>query len=384
MKNILILIALVIISCKNQPHEALEKNQKITYQIGAKYFIWSDSDRIDSYYGGNRLINVQVWYPIDSTQINEKFKPSEYYYEIDKVRKDIGGWTENDFNAVSNLKTYSLKDAPISHSKTNFPLIIFSPSLGGNISLYTYYAEELAKKGYIVAGVNHLYESEYVINEKRAVYPVNVRFHDSLKTLNIPDQISADKYREVKGLRQKVLAEDLIFCLNKLQEVNSNYFNNKIDFSNVGSFGHSIGGAAAVYASYLDDRFKAVIDLDGTPPSIALDNGIDVPFMFIEDLTDYENHEGYKKLHKRRNDFCEKIRADSFRILIGGINHNSFLDINYHMENNNHDKMRFLNTLQITEGYMANFYNHYLNGKDLNLKEMKIDSLEIIIFNNKT
>ena len=73
--------------------------------------------------------------------------------------------------------------------------------------MYTYYAEKLAKCGFVVVGINHLYESEYVIDNNMNIIPANLAFHDSLKTLDIPKQITAEKYREVKGIRQKVLGE---------------------------------------------------------------------------------------------------------------------------------------------------------------------------------
>ena len=100
-----------------------------------------------------------------------------------------------------------------------------------------------------------------------------------MKTLDIPSQISAEEYRSAKGIRQKVLGEDLIFSMEKI--LASPFFKDHIDKNQVGLFGHSMGGAAAIYAALLDKRIKAVVTMDGTPPSIALSNGLSVPFLFI-------------------------------------------------------------------------------------------------------
>ena len=373
MRYLSFLLLIIIFSCKP---EKLVENQN--FNVGTKSYKWSDSNRIDNYYGNYRLINVQIWYPIDATNPINTFSSPQYYYEIDNTYKSLENWTEEDYQIISKVPVNSLVNYPISEAKSKFPVLIFSPSLGGNISQYTYYAEHLAKSGFIVVGVNHLYESEYAIDNKMNVFPSNLKFHDSLKTLDIPKQISAEKYREAKGERQLVLGEDLVFCLNKLEEINQNEFNGQLDLQKVGAWGHSIGGAAAIYASVLDERFKAILNLDGTPPSIALKNGIKVPFMFIEDLTDYENHNGYKKMHKRRSSFCKINDTDSYRILIGETNHNSFLSINYHLTQNKEDKKIVLNVIQKTEQFMNQFFSHYLKSKEMNLQEIKTDSLEII------
>jgi len=373
MKCLIFLLLIGSWSC--QPKNI---NENQISKIGTKSFKWYDRERVDEYYGGFRLINVQVWYPADSNESNKNYPLAPYYYEIDSTHKKLGHWTAEDYQFVSKIKTNSYVNHPISTDQSKFPVILLSPSLGGNISQYTYYAEYLAERGFIVVGVNHLYESEYVVDNNMNVFPANLTFHDSLKLLDIPSQITAEKYREVKGARHLVLGEDLIFCLNKLEEINQSEFSGQLDLQNIGAFGHSIGGAASIYASYLDERFDVILDIDGTPPTIALKNGINAPFMFIEDLTDYKNHKGYKKMHQRRSSFCEINSADSYRILIGGINHNSFLDINYHTAQSSDEKKKVLELLRKTAQYIDQFFSHYLKGTELDLTEIKSDSLEII------
>ena len=349
------------------------------YNVGTKSFRWTDSSRIDPYYSGYRIVNVQVWYPVDVSENNNNCKRSGYYNNIESVWKELPGWSEEDQMLVLNIKTNGLINAPISDQKISFPLLIFSPTLGGNTSLYTYYAEALAQLGFVVAGVNHLYESEFVLNEESKLFISDLSFHDSLKLLEIPSQITAEEYRRVKGVRQKVLAEDMIFTLNKLAEVNSQEFKNKMDLNRVGVWGHSIGGAAAIYASILDDRFKAVIDIDGTPPTLALD-GIEVPFMFIEDLPDYKNHDGYMKQYIRRNEFCKNVKGDAYRVLISGADHNSFLDINYYGAESEPDKQEALSVINETLKYITLFFNIYLNKENLDIEELNTNKLEVVKF----
>ena len=142
-----------------------------------------------------------------------------------------------------------------------------------------------------------------------------------------------------------------------------------------------VGGAAAVYCSILDSRIKVVINMDGTPPSVGLNNGIDIPYLFIEDLTDYKNHEGYATLYKRRSDFCERNRADSWRVLIKGLNHNSFMDVNYYLAENEMTTQSEKTNLDSIISYMDNFLNHYLLGnEELHMVSFESENLEIIRF----
>ncbi|MEM1321114.1 MAG: dienelactone hydrolase family protein [Bacteroidota bacterium] len=375
MRNLLFILLAFLGSCTAR-NQAVEEARTSVPALGTQQFIWIDGVRVDDYYGGNRLINAQVWYPAQPSESD--YQRASYYFKIDSAFAHLENWTASDLKLVNAVNVNARMDAPLKHPPKTYPLIIFSPSLGGNLSQYTFYAERLAEKGYITMGINHLYESEYVLDSDGRTIVANHSFHDSLKALNIPEQISADRYREVKGVRQKVIGEDIILGLDIL--LKHPLFRDAVDTSKIGVFGHSIGGAGAVYASLLDRRIKAVINLDGTPPTLALHNGIDVPFLFIEDLTDYENHQGYAKLHLRRNTFCERNRKESWRILIGDANHNSFLDLNYFLAEEGEEKIHAYHFLQQTEKYMRSFFDHHLRSMPLDITAMKSDSLEIIRF----
>ncbi|HMQ49772.1 MAG TPA: hypothetical protein PKA00_20050 [Saprospiraceae bacterium] len=373
---ITILITLAISSCGHLMGNKQKIAADTTLFIGSKQYSWEDTNRLDEYYEETRKVNVQIWYP--SNKVTSSSLRTPYLLFGEKLYNQLEGWSEADYESVQKVKTASLLDIPIKENLTKAPLLIFSPSLGGNLSYYTYYAEYFAKKGYIVMGINHLYESEAVVaNDK--VYLANHSFQDSLKSLKIPDDISAEQYRELMGVRQKVLAQDIQFSLDQL--LADERIRSAIDTSKIGIFGHSVGGAGAVYCSILDKRIKVVINLDGTPPSIALNNGIDIPYLFIEDLTDYKYHEGYAIQYKRRSDFCELNRADSWRVLIKGFNHNSFLDINYYLAENTSKSQSEKANLDKIISYMDDFLNHYLLGNDeLHIMPFESESLEIIGF----
>lgn len=66
--------------------------------IGTSYFIWEDANRIDPYYGGNRIVNAQLWYPGEAP---EKSVLADYYYAIGEVYKDLDDWSEEDYQLIT-------------------------------------------------------------------------------------------------------------------------------------------------------------------------------------------------------------------------------------------------------------------------------------------
>lgn len=374
-----LILSLLFSNCQNElPPASIP--QKKAEEVGTKYYQWIDTSRADHYYGGQRMVNVQVWYPADLSDTSRQYPTGPYYYKLDEAYTSLR-WSRRDLVESEQILTATRLDAPMANQDGGYPLILLSPSLGGNMSHYSYYAERLAAAGFVVAGVNHLYESQYVISPEQQVIPANLTFHDSLKTLDIPSEITADEYRAVKGIRQQVLGEDLLFTLNQLIQVNDSDFLGLIDTARVGTFGHSIGGAASVYAAYLDPRIKAVANLDGTPPSVALENGIQQAFLFIEDLTDYENHVGYAKMHQRRSDFCTNNASLSYRVLFAGTSHNSFLDFSYRVAKSEEEQREEEKVLDQTYHYLLTFFEHHLSDRnEAVFTPLKNDSMEIMVF----
>lgn len=373
---LIVLISVLLYRCGLVNGNPEDEASAPVFTIGCKQYSWEDRHRLDDFYGGTRKVNVQVWYPAEKGAAESLRTP--YLLFADKLYHKLEGWSEADYRSVQEVGTASLNGVAVKAGLSKAPLLIFSPSLGGNLSFYTYYAEHFVREGYIVMGINHLHESEAIVSGD-TVYLANHFFHDSLKSLKIPDEISADGYRESMGVRQKILAQDIQFSLDQLLADRSTGM--VIDTTRIGLFGHSIGGAGAVYCSMLDSRIKTVINLDGTPPSVALNHGIDIPFLFIEDLTDYKNHEGYAIQYRRRNDFCKINRADSWRVLVKGLNHNSFLDINYYLEENQLKAQAEKAKLDKIIDFMDIFLDHYLLGNnELNLAPTESDDYEIIGF----
>lgn len=336
---------------------------------GVRYFSWTDKSRIDTYYGDNeyREVNATVWYPAEPCS----GKQCEYVSlisDLDKALPKLNGVPEETIGKLRTLRSKSRSGLKISKQRDKYPVLLFSPSLGGHTALYTGLAEALVERGYVVVGVNHKFESWYIINEEGRVIPENHRFHDELKELRIPEDITADEYREKRGERLRILGEDLIFVLKKLGELNQPELDGRLELSSVGAFGHSVGGAAAMEAANLDKRIAAVINFDGTPSGQVLREGIKQPFMMIEDKKDL-TQPGNQIQFDRRRDLCEKVAGDCYRVLIPGADHNSFSEFRVLMEVDDRKREPMVEILETTRLFVGTFFDKYLKGReDVSLK----------------
>ena len=386
MTTMKVLILIFAISCSGvlANHNKLQSNIRLddNLLVGTRYYKWTDESRLDEEYEKNsyREIHVQIWFPIDKTKISSaNYKRASYMPELNKARPFLTNWSDQDFLEVKNIKTHSLVNTKISNQKDKYPVLILSPSLAGHTSFYTYYAERLANLGYIVVGVNHKYESNYVISKEGKVTYRNLKFHDDLKKLKIPQEITAEGYRKKRGRRITVLGRDLVFCLNQLSLVNKLDFGNRLELTKVGAFGHSVGGGAAIDAAKLDKRFVTIINIDGTPSYWALKTGMDQPFMYIEDLKDLK-HKGNKIQYDRRNNFCKKVKSDCYRVLVPNTNHNSFVGSNYYSSDSDSEKKKVLKVLNTTLNYLTSFFDKYLRDKNSEIKDENSKDVRVLSF----
>ncbi|MCO6510307.1 MAG: dienelactone hydrolase family protein [Aridibacter famidurans] len=336
---------------------------------GVRSFAWTDKSRTDTFYGKDeyREVSVTVWYPAEACE-GKQCEYAPLISDLDKALPKLNGVPEETIEKLRTLRSKSRAGLKVSKKRDKYPVLLFSPSLGGHTAFHTGLAEALADLGYVVVGVNHKFESWYIINEEGRVVPENHRFHDELKELRIPEDITDDEYREKRGERLRILGEDLIFVLNKLGELNQPEFDGRLELSSVGAFGHSVGGAAAMEAANLDKRITAVINFDGTPSGQVLREGIKQPFMMIEDKKDL-TQPGNQIQFDRRRDLCEKVAGDCYRVLIPGADHNSFSEFRVLMDVDDRKREPMVAILETTRLFVGTFFDKYLKGReDVSLK----------------
>ncbi|MER6914815.1 alpha/beta hydrolase [Streptomyces sp. NPDC000594] len=137
-------------------------------------------------------------------------------------------------------------------TKGRFPLVVLSPGFGTPRKSQTLLAEDLASRGYVVASVDHAYESRATAFPGRGVLPcVACEKADS-------GEITLESVAEGR-------ARDISFVLDRLTGPRPVWKHSAmIDASRIGMAGHSIGGASAASTMARDTRVDAGVNMDGS------------------------------------------------------------------------------------------------------------------------
>ena len=221
------------------------------YAVGTSILYMVDGSRIEDaspVRGAKRELVVQLWYPAEPGQ-----------GKVAPYRRQEETTFESSYQAV--LPTNSRVDAPVALAGTPYPVLLFNPAWTGRRTQNTFLTEELASHGYIVAAIDHTYNSEPVaFPDGRVVWaihkpPIEVMINTT------PEELESIGMHET----DKQSADDR-FVLNELAKLNQQQesrWHGVMDTSNAGAFGHSLGGAVSVETWATDARVHAAINMDG-------------------------------------------------------------------------------------------------------------------------
>ncbi|MFD6096923.1 alpha/beta hydrolase family protein [Nocardiopsis flavescens] len=229
------------------------------HPVGAVTVQWEDPDREETWTedpSDHRVVVARVWYPAAPDTAGE---PALYLgrdpAEADAVARGLAagfGVPEvvlTDAAAADARAVPDARPAPGPH-----PVVLFSPGLGGVRTQNTVWAEGLASHGYVVAALDHPYDSAVVVLDD------GTEVHGALEATGDPveDDLLAREWADIR-------AADLDLALVRLLEEDRGPLAGLADPDRVAVAGHSLGGAAALLAAVGDPRYHAVVDLDGLP-----------------------------------------------------------------------------------------------------------------------
>ncbi|MVO98152.1 alpha/beta hydrolase family protein [Paenibacillus lutrae] len=248
------------------------------FKVGTQTFHFVDTNReeiFDEAKEGKRELMVQVWYPAQAgTGEYAPFVPDTQILPYMAAEYGLPGFT---FQHLKYVSSHAYSGAEVSSIQTSYPLILTNPGNASSRFLHTSQAENLASHGYIVAVIDHTYNT------------FATEFPDGRITTSTTNDLFSpiDDYRTSRGNRDKlgkVLTGDVAFALDQFELIHSGQISSdldgRIDLGHVGVFGHSIGGATAYDASY-DSRIAVGIDLDGGLYRMRDREGLRKPFLFI-------------------------------------------------------------------------------------------------------
>ena len=260
------------------------------------------------------------------------------------------GLTRVPQDALSTVRTNAVSDATPAGRQRSLPLVVLSPGFTMPRSTLTALAEDLASHGYVVAGVDHTYESDATA------------FPDG----RVTTCLAREAPRSGRG--EKVVAgrtADVSFVLGELTGAHPAWPGAAlIDPSRMAMAGHSVGGAAAISAMLADSSIRAGIDMDGATHAPIPDSGLSRPFLFLGKQANYTpGGEGAVTTWER--DW--KLMTGWKRwLVVAGAEHASFTDLALLADQIGIDigaGTPGARSLDITRAYVRAFFDQHLRGR---------------------
>ena len=291
------------------------------YTIGTTIYHLVDKNRPEIFGddpGGDREMMLQVWYPAEP---DSSETPGPYFDQLDVAAPVIAerlGLPSFFLGHLDLAKTHAVTDAPPYSDGLNYPMLLFSHGFAGLRMQNTAQFEELASHGYIVASVDHTYDSVITILPDERVI-----LHHGQSIM--PEGVStAQSGRQLVTVRVQDLATSLTFLEEQNSDPDSLLFE-QIDLNNIGVLGHSTGGATAIEFCASYNQCQAVLSLDAWVEPLAeatLGQSLSQPSMFLttKEWFGIENQSIGEK-------FVDLQSQDSYHVSIAGMGHNNFSDI---------------------------------------------------------
>lgn len=219
------------------------------YAVGTRILNLTDNGRHEDNSfdpSARRELVVQLWYPASPS--SSRLAPYQR-------------WSEATLDSFYTplVRTNSHLDAPFAPGGP-FPVLLFGHRWNGTRTQNTALAEDLASHGYVVVSIDHPYNSARVeLSDGRVI-------HGTLRLEGADGKASAQQQIATWNRELKVWAADDLFVLDQLTARDNdprNPLHGALDTAHVGAFGHSFGGAVALYLCGLDPRIVSGVNLDG-------------------------------------------------------------------------------------------------------------------------
>ncbi|MFC3986579.1 alpha/beta hydrolase family protein [Streptosporangium jomthongense] len=222
---------------------------------------------------GPRRLMLSMYYPARSTTgAAAEYMTTEEAASF--LRRKAPG-TKLPAEFISGIRTYAHTGTP--PKKGRYPLVLVSPGLSLPRASLTALAEDLASRGYVVATIDHAYESS------GTVFP-----GIGLLTCEpLCDQPKPPPGGKATITRNR--AKDVSFVLDRLTGHHPAWKRaNLINSKRIGMVGHSLGGDAASASMLADTLIKAGVNLDGTISATLPSTGVgNRPFLLMGSQSDH-------------------------------------------------------------------------------------------------
>jgi dienelactone hydrolase len=319
--------------------------------VGTTSLYLKDVSRPDPWAAGvkARELMASLWYPATPSDGRRARYMTPAESELQLTSRGITGVPQD---ALSTVRTNAISDATPAGGQRSLPLVVLSPGFTNSRSALTALAEDLASHGYVVAGIDHTYES----------------FATAFPDGRVTAALAREAPRRGPGFWEKVVAgraADVSFVLGELTGAYRAWPGaGLIDPSRIAMAGHSAGGAAAIAAMLADSRIRAGIDMDGSTHARIPDRGLSRPFLFLGKQSNYTpGGEGAVTTWERD---WKRLTGWKRWLVVAGAIHASFTDLGLLADQVGIDVGAGLpgaRSLDITRAYVRAFFDQHLRSK---------------------
>jgi dienelactone hydrolase len=314
--------------------------------------LWlTDTSRPDPWATGVnvRELMVSLWYPAMPSDGRRARYMTPAESELQLTSRGITGVPPG---VLSTVRANAVAEATPAGRQRALPLVVLSPGFTNSRSVLTALAEDLASHGYVVAGIDHVYES----------------FATAFPDGRVTTCLARETRRRGEGFWEKLVAgraADVSFVLDDLTGAHPAWPGAAlIDPSRIAMAGHSAGGAAAIAALVADSRIRAGIDMDGSTYAPIPDAGVARPFLFLGKQSNYTPGSGGAVTTWERD--WRLLTGWKRWLLVAGAVHASFTDLALLADQVGIDTGAALpgaRSLDITRAYVRAFLDQHLRSK---------------------
>ncbi len=314
------------------------------FPVGMKPIHLVDADRADPWRPEERReLMVSVWYP--AVPYGE---PAAYTSETVSAAIVESANLPVPRDILTTVETYSYDRAPALPGRR--PLVVLSPGAGLSRESLTSLAEDLASRGYVVAGVDHTYEA---------------------RAVELPDGSVAgcllcerENSAEVGAWVTRGRALDISFILDELTHGRLWRHGPAVDARHIAVVGHSLGGSAAAAAIVDDRRVDAGVNMDGTFQVDFPETGTGRPFLMLGS----SSHEPGASDGTDWPDNRARLGVTGLWLQVPTANHGSFTDQLMFLDQLGvplpGDTVAGVRGVTITNAYVGAFLDRHLRGQD--------------------
>lgn len=301
------------------------------YPVGTTSLHLTDSSRQDPWVpsAGARELMVSLWYPAKTSGTHRAryMTPQESELVLQGT-----GVTDVPPDVLSRTRTNAFTDVAPAGGRR--PLVVLSPGFTWPRSSLTALGEELASRGYVVAGIDHTYEN------------FATTFPDGRVTTCAACQLDVEDFGT---LAVESRARDVSFVLDELRG------SRLIDPRRIAMVGMSLGGASVGETMLTDPRVRAGINMDGTMFKPLPESGLSRPFLLF----------GEEGVEGTWDSNWPRLTGWKRRLTMTGAVHASFADYDMVAQQIGVDlgsRLAGTRSVEITRAYVRSFVDLHLRG----------------------